>query len=83
MKPTHIHDRCCHCDHPLVPILDRSLYGDTDEWVCGREWEPGSGRDICEGVYFDWTLEQFQWGLGEALGLEWWEANKARPEVNP
>lgn len=79
-KPLHIRPDCRQCGHPLRPHVEIFTNADSDEWVCGREWDPaqgGGGR--CDGLYLDYNLAQFQEALGDAMGLEWWEENRARP----
>lgn len=65
-EPTHIRNHCA-CGAPLVPSTTPNA--DDDEWVCGAG---------CEGLYFDWDLDDFILALGNDEGRAAWEWSRKR-----
>lgn len=50
--PKYIPNECVKCGSHLEPRRWSFPNADDDEWVCAAT------PDRCEGLYFDWTLEQ-------------------------
>lgn len=63
-EPKHIRSTC-FCGGRLIP--NPLPNADPDEWVCSQG---------CEGLYFDWCLEEFIAVLGKEEGTKSFEVSR-------